>query len=60
MIYRYTKKEIEELYRANELAEAVKVWHRMLKTGDLNSDMFIKLVGKKIEEIEREVRTDEN
>lgn len=53
MILVYTKEEIEELRRANELAEAVKVWHRMLKTGDLNSDVFIKLVGEKIEEIER-------
>lgn len=49
----YNKEEIEELLRANELAEAVKIWHKMLKTGDLNSDVFIKLVGEKIEEIER-------
>lgn len=53
MILVYTKEEIEELRRANELAEAVKIWHKMLQNGDLNDDVFIKLVGEKIEEIER-------
>ncbi|WP_346216466.1 hypothetical protein NSQ14_12865 [Caldifermentibacillus hisashii] len=53
MILVYTKEEIEELRRAHELAEAVKIWHKMLQNGDLNSDVFIKLVGEKIEEIER-------
>lgn len=53
MILVYTKEEIEELRRANELAEAVKIWHKMLQNGDLNGDVFIKLVGEKIEEIER-------
>lgn len=49
----YNKEEMEKLHRAHELAEAVKIWHKMLQNGDLNGDVFIKLVGEKIEEIER-------
>jgi len=47
------KEEIERLRRSHELAESVKIWHKMLEKGDLNQEVFIKLVGEKIEEIER-------
>lgn len=55
----YNKEEIEELRRANELAEAVKIWHKMLENGDLNKDVFVKLVGEKIHEIETRSHEDD-
>lgn len=47
------KEEINKLRKDEELAESVKIWHKMLENGDLNQEVFIKLVGEKIEEIER-------
>lgn len=50
---RLEKEEINKLRKDEELAESVKIWHKMLERGDLNQEIFIKLVGEKIDELER-------
>ena len=48
----YNKEEIERLRRAEEIAESVRVWHKMLEKGDLNNEVFTNLIGAKLNEIE--------